>query len=128
MAIALLLIAVPTIPHHHHYNKQEICLLDDVDALNCCLNHGTPNSDCNHNSCTTDCITNFNGITPQQSDNFKISLPVVQLFTIQFSEYIAQFLSPIKTLAQYPVIYIETLHEIAFFTNHGLRAPPSLLF
>ena len=128
MVIATLLVTMPIIPHHHHFSNQEICLLDDVDAISCCPEHSETGIPCNHNSCTEECITQIQSLTPDSNQAYKLIQPVFQLIYIHFNEFRTQLETPLLSIKQYSTIYIESLHGILVSGSHGLRAPPFASF
>ena len=131
--IALLMIAIPTIPHHHHKDMYTICLntsddamdssgLCDCDLKGDCQHQQGPSSD--KKTCTSGCITNINAIKLDMSDIDHLQPFDFQLFNIHISELLISFLCPDKHLGHCDTLYIEKEHFVPLIAPFGKRATP----
>lgn len=132
--IALFMIAIPIIPHHHHDDMYTICLNAKDDALKDLRLNCNCNSSCNHEplstslpdtkTCSDGCITNIHAIKYNLTDHIQFEQQIFQLFNIQISDFLISFLSPIKRLDEVKSVYINTLYREPLVDFSSLRAPP----
>lgn len=126
IAISILMVTVPLIPHHHH-TSGVICLETHIDDTQCaCEHHHHHHHENDDPCCTSDCIASFESSVPTEQIN---KVPSQDLHTITlFTEPLLRLLTlPEAKGVLQDYVYIEHLHGACITCAAGLRAPPHIL-
>ena len=118
MSIALLIVAIPTIPHHHH-SATTICLNEpEYDE------QGEPIHPIDHGTCEAGCITHIKAIKSDIDQATTLKQTDIQLFKIIFNISLLTLLADSSLYHQHSTTYLERYYHTFLHPNHGLRAPP----
>lgn len=118
LLVSMIMLAVPTIPHHHHGNGI-ICMKNDVTPDSPCpVHHHSGNDAC----CSDGCLARFDSPTPAgQADHG----PQYVFIAILFTDFIIENLfKPQEQRIKKYYAYRESLHGTDIHRTHSLRAPP----
>ena len=63
--VSMVMLTAAVLPHHHH--QHILCLHNDVAACECDCGEGEENHATeSHHACEDHCVTNFQGVTPDE--------------------------------------------------------------
>lgn len=129
--VALIIVAIPTIPHHHHSNMLGICMdvSDDVMAIDeicyCAekCEHGSNSTsdkeDCNVNGCPASMHATKTGAHQVQFEQ-----STLQLFNLQISEFVMVCLSGKTEIRSFDAPYLNSYYTTPPVDIKSRRAPP----
>ena len=128
--VALLIIAMPVIPHHHHSDRYSICLRDaeivmDFDQCHCVSGNCSHEQDKEDKTdCDATCPTHIHAVKSSSDDHLLFEQVTLQLFNIQISEFVILYLSGNKEFDTAESIHVEKFYAAPPADIRDGRAPP----
>lgn len=129
--VALLIIAMPAIPHHHHSDRYTICLTDGELAMDSTEMCYCVTGNCEHDhmaddksECDITCPTHIHAIKSSSDDHLLFEQVTLQLFNIQISEFVILYLSGNKDFDREKSIHVEKFYATPTVDIRDGRAPP----
>ena len=130
--VALIIIAMPAIPHHHHSNMYNICLNSgdvamQLDELCCCPDH-----DCGHEhttpsdkkTCDNTCPSTIHAVKFNTDDHADFGQVTLQLFNVEISQFVILYLAGNKEFTKEYNINVEKYYSTPPNDIKSRRAPP----
>ncbi|WP_018109265.1 DUF6769 family protein [Bacteroides propionicifaciens] len=129
--VALVIVAIPTIPHHHHSNMLGICMNVDDDVMGldeicyCAVEckHSTNSTadkeDCNGKGCPASMHAIKAGTNQVQFEQ-----NTLQLFNLNISEFVIVFLSSKSEIKSLDTLYLNNYYTTPPADIKSRRAPP----
>lgn len=121
---------MPVIPHHHHADRNSICMQDvdsssDLDLCYCTSTHCShEQSKTDNTSCDTTCPTHIHAIKSSSDNYIQFQQVTLQLFNIQISEFAILCLSGNNDLETGQSVHYEKFYATPPTDIRNGRAPP----